>query len=86
MRLTKAEAKWIKDVQAVLDACPSKRLGFYTIGDAEVVIYDRTKEEKINELIDNIHSNKDFCTAVQETKADIGEGFRFPSCVHSTAG
>lgn len=39
--LTKSEAKWLADVEALLLACPSKRLGAYTVGDAQLHIYDK---------------------------------------------
>lgn len=40
-KLTAAERKWLGDLQAVLDKCPSQRLGGYTIGDANITIYDK---------------------------------------------
>lgn len=85
MKLTSDERKWLADLQAVLDACPSKRLGFYTIGDPEVSVYDHTKEAKIDALM-SAKDNLDFGGAVQEAKAEIGVWLRFPNCVHSVAG
>lgn len=41
--LTKEELSWIKKLQKVLDSCPSDRLGFYTIGDDWIGMYDRKK-------------------------------------------
>lgn len=40
-KLTAAEAKWIGELQAVFNKCPSKRFGAYTIGDSELKIYDK---------------------------------------------
>lgn len=40
-KLTAAEAKWVQKVQALMAECPSKRLGAYTIGDAEIRLYDK---------------------------------------------
>ncbi len=40
MKLTKAENKWLEDLKAILASCPSKRLGFYTIGDPGISVYD----------------------------------------------
>lgn len=40
-KLTPAEAKWLKDFQALMDTCPSKRLAAYTVGDPDLVIYDK---------------------------------------------
>lgn len=39
--LTQAEKKWIDQLQKILDSCPSKRLGAFTIGDADFSIYDK---------------------------------------------
>lgn len=41
MELTKAEKKWVKQVNALLAKCPSDRLGFLASGDRYVAIYDR---------------------------------------------
>lgn len=85
MKLTAAEKKWIADVQEVLAACPSDRLGFYTIGDPDVVIYDRTKEKKITD-IQISHGNMDFGDAVRKANAVLDISVRFPAHVHSVAG
>jgi hypothetical protein len=86
VKLNAAEKKWIAELQAVLDACPSKRLGFYTIGDPQISIYDLRKEEKIGEVQDR---GLDFAAAVEKAGAEIDGTFvhlDFPACVHSVAG
>jgi hypothetical protein len=84
--LTKKERDWIAELQTVLDKCPSKRLGFFTIGDPDITIYDLNKHKKITELM-NKHGNYDFCTAVDELDAGFVGGYiNFPSPVASTAG
>jgi hypothetical protein len=40
--LTAAETKWLDKLQALLDKCPSERLGAFTIGDPSLSIYDKT--------------------------------------------
>jgi hypothetical protein len=40
-KLTKAESDWLAEFQRLMDRCPSKRLGCYTIGDADIRIYDK---------------------------------------------
>lgn len=40
-KLTKAEQSWITQFQALMAECPSKRLGAYTTGDADIAIYDK---------------------------------------------
>lgn len=82
-RLTAQETAYLAELQAVLDRCPP-RLGFYTIGDPCLTVYDRTKEEKINDIHDN--SNGEFSGAVVKAKADFGVQIDFPCNVHSTAG
>jgi hypothetical protein len=84
VRLTKAEQSWIEQVQALLDVCPSKRLGFYTIGDSDVSIYDATKDAKIDDIM--MTSNKDYGHAVEEAGADTIAQFIFPNAVHSVVG
>jgi hypothetical protein len=84
MKLTAAEAKWIDDVNALLAKCPSKRLGFYTIGDRDVYVYDFTKEKKIEELMERKQS-MDYPTAVNELDAGVG-ALVFPNNVHSVSG
>lgn len=82
MHLTKKEATWLSRLQDVLDECPSTRLGFYTVGDPILTVYDKRKEERVNALIDE---GRDFCTAVQELDAEL-DTLEFPSHVHSTSG
>lgn len=52
--LTAAEKKWVKQVNALLAKCPSKRLGFYTGGDPSIGIYDRTHQEEIDSYHDDL--------------------------------
>lgn len=81
--LTKAENDWIKKLQAVLDECPSSRLGAYTIGDPDISVYDRRFESQINELLDG--NTRDFTSAVSDLGAGLGS-LKFPFPVHATAG
>lgn len=85
MKLNKAEKKWLEDLQAVLDACPSKRIGFFSIGDPCISLYDRGKEKEIHAIMDR-KQNLDFPGAVNAVKADIDVQLDFPSNVHSVAG
>ena len=84
MKLTAAEKKWLSDFQSLLDACPSKRLAFYTIGDPCITVYDKTKDGAINEMMDSGKAS-DYGIAVDRLKAEI-VSLRFPSHVHSVAG
>lgn len=79
---TKAEKSWLLELQEVLDRCPSKRLGFFTTGDATVSVYDNSKDAKIYVIAD---AGGEFANAVEKAGADIGT-IQFPFNVHSTAG
>lgn len=85
MKLTKEEQKWLEDVQVLLMNCPSRRMGFYTIGDAMISVYDFTKEKKINDIMDQ-HSRMDFPEATIKAGADTGKFLMFPNNVHSVSG
>lgn len=76
--LTKEEARWVKRVQKALDACPTDRIGFYTIGDVGVTLYDIERVKGEND-------QQDFCQMVENADAELGE-LNFPNLVHSTAG
>lgn len=85
-KLTKAEKEWIEKVQAVLNECPSQRLGFFTIGDSNISVFDKRKEGKINDAMDaGISGCGDFGPSVDKFNAYLGE-LIFPSGVYSTAG
>lgn len=48
-KLTAAEKKWVKQMNVLLAQCPSTRIGFYTIGDSDIGLYDRTHQNAIDE-------------------------------------
>ena len=84
-KLTQAERKWIVKVQKVLNECPSDRMGFFTIGDPDVCIYDLSKHPEVSDLMDS-GKGSDFCTCVDKADADFHISLVFPSPVESTAG
>lgn len=85
-KLTKKEVTWVDELQAVLDRCPSpKKIGFYTIGDSNIFLYDLRRLEEVQNELDS-SSSSDWCTAVQEIGAGFDETIDFPSPVESTAG
>ncbi|AKL13262.1 TPA: hypothetical protein I8271_004657 [Kluyvera intermedia] len=85
-KLTKAEKAWVDDLQAVLDRCPSpKKIGFYTIGDPTIFLYDLRRCDEVMTALD-ARLSSDWCTAVQNIGADFDETIDFPSAVESTAG
>ena len=85
-KLTKKEKAWFAEVNAVLARCPSpEKFGFYTIGDSNVMVYDRRKEKEIEQKLDS-RSSSDWCIAVRDANAEICEDIYFPSAVLGTAG
>ncbi|ELE21472.1 phage protein [Escherichia coli KTE57] len=59
--LTKKEQAWLNELQDVLDRCPSpKKIGFYTIGDKSIYLYDLRRMDEIMEALDN-RSSMDWC-------------------------
>lgn len=81
--LSNREIAWIKRLQKCFNARPN-RLGFYTIGDPNLIIYDRRFDDQIHALMDS-HGRMDFCTAVDDLDAYL-DSVRTGADVHSTAG
>ena len=83
--LTRTERAWLAEFQAVLDRCPSTRIGFYSIGDANLGLYDATREQEIGEELDV--NGGEWGSAAARLKADFDQlTLRFPTAVQSTAG
>jgi hypothetical protein len=83
--LTKAELDWLKEVQSILNRCPSKRIAFFTVGDNFVGLHDETRELEIGEDLER--NGGEWCSAASRVGADFGgKGLFFPNAVHSTAG
>lgn len=80
--LTVAEKKWVAKLEAVLAECPSERFTSYTIGDAEVTIYDKSFEPEVSELCEG---GADVCQAVGKVGCELAT-VKFPFLVQSTAG
>lgn len=64
--LTAAERQWVEDLNRILQACPSKRIAAYTIGDNNLTLYDAVLERRpdIRKIVD---AASDFCIGVHET-------------------
>ncbi|CUZ15578.1 Uncharacterised protein [Serratia marcescens] len=82
-KLNKKERAWLDELQEVLNRCPSTRLGFFTIGDKDVFVYDKRLDKQIDEIQDR--GCRDFGLVVNDLDAGFGE-LTFPAAVHSTAG
>jgi len=84
VKLTKEEKAWVAKLNKVLAECPSTRLGFATIGDPDIMIYDRSERGKIDQRMDRC--SWDFCAVVDEMGLLAEEVIKFPNAVESTAG
>lgn len=78
-KLTKKERAWIAEVNAVLARCPSpEKIGFYTIGDPRVGLYDKRHEA---ECLDG-----DLVRIANENGWLYDEELDFPSAVNGVCG
>lgn len=85
-KLTKKERAWIDELQEILDRCPSpKKIGFYTIGDQNIHLYDLRRDKEVQDALHS-RASSDWCTAVAAVGAGFEETIDFPSGVLSTAG
>lgn len=82
--LNAAEKKWLNDVQKVLNRCPSTRLGFATMGDRNVTVYDKSFALAIEDHIFSSGTG-DFIPTADRMGTVLGE-IVFPANVESTAG
>ncbi len=76
--VTKEEKKWLKKLEKLLMNPPSDRIGFYTIGDNDIMAYDMLKEHLFDE--DNY-----FCSEVEKHDAELGH-IPMTMPMHSTVG
>ncbi|QYC52621.1 hypothetical protein [Salmonella phage SSBI34] len=79
-KLTKAEEKWIRDLQKVIDRCPSDRLGFYTIGDPMIGIYNLEFLDKISDM------KGDLVSILNQNGWGFDEIIYFPAPVEGVCG
>ncbi|MGO2724819.1 MAG: hypothetical protein ACTH97_07075 [Raoultella ornithinolytica] len=78
-KLTKKEQAWIDEVNAVLARCPSpKKIGFYTIGDPVIGLYDKRHE---SECLDG-----DLILIARRNDWLFDENLYFPSAVNGVCG
>lgn len=84
MKLTKSEKAWVAKLNAVLSECTSTRLGFATIGDHDLTIFDQPKRDKIEKAMER--DNGDFVPTAIKLGLVADERIYFPNAVESTAG
>lgn len=82
-KLNKKERAWLDELQEVLNRCPSKNLGFYTVGDPMLHVYDRRKERQLDDYMDR--HGLDFCKCARALDAGFCDLY-FPAAIHSTVG
>ncbi|MEM7975230.1 hypothetical protein Q4R45_19680 [Morganella morganii subsp. sibonii] len=83
-KLTKEEIKWVEKVQKALNECPSKRIGFFTIGDSDLTLYDNTKMDEIMSYFDA--GKLEYGGSVEKADALFGRSLVFPNCVDGISG
>lgn len=80
-KLTKKEQAWVDEVNAVLARCPSpEKIGFFTIGDPVIGLYDLRRDKKISD------SNDDLVRVAQQNGWLFDERLEFPSAVNGVCG
>ncbi|ERK06092.1 hypothetical protein L580_2776 [Serratia fonticola AU-P3(3)] len=79
-KLTAEEKKWVKQVNALLKKCPSKRIGFYTIGDDSIGLYDKDYQDEIDA------ADVDLVPALNKTGYGFSEDIYFPGPVQGVCG
>ena len=82
--LTKQEKAWVKKLNKLLAECPSDRIGFATIGDSDVFMFDLTRYDENSSKLDR--GGWDFMPAAQHIGAKFDEVLTFPANVESTSG
>lgn len=83
-RMTPAEKAWVAKLQAVIAECPSKRLAAYTVGDADITLYDGSKQDQIL-AIQDAKPSMEFGNCVEDADAALAH-VAFPFQIHSVAG
>lgn len=79
--LTKKERAWIDEVNEVLSRCPSpEKIGFFTIGDPVIGLYDLRHDKEIND------TNDDLVCVAQRNGWLFDGRLEFPSSVNGVCG
>lgn len=79
--LTVKEQKWVDGLQKYLDKCPSDRLGFYTIGDNTIFLYNLEFEDEIL-----AHDHDDLARILKMNGWGFDEVLFFPNAVEGVCG
>lgn len=83
--LTKGERAWLAELQEVLNRCPTRRIGFSTIGDSNVSIHDAAREREIDHELEK--NGGEWVSAASRLGADFdGVTIDFPNAVQSISG
>jgi hypothetical protein len=71
-KMTPAEKKWIKQLEAVLAKCPSKRMEAYTIGDNDITIYDKpSADAEEAKQTSSMYGERDYHCYVADADAEL---------------
>lgn len=82
--LNPKERAWAEELNRLLQACPSTRIGAYTIGDAGFTLYDKELERRpdIHQIVDSASDFGPGCHKAGIELAEVHSAFQ----IHSTAG
>ena len=72
--LTKKEKAWLGRLEKVLMACPTDRLECYTVGDNDLMFYDKNVHAA-HEKTRGYREEQDMCPACDECGAHLGRVF-----------
>ena len=85
--LTKEEREWVCKLQKVLNKCPSDRLGCYTTGDQNLVLYDKSSYEQYSiKNGDPFTDENQYYDAIAIASACIDSSIVFPFAVEGVSG
>lgn len=78
--LTYEEQKWVDKVNKLLKKCPSDRIGFFTVGDENIGLYDLTYKDEIEK------ANPDLVRGINKTGHAFEDDIWFPRPVLGVCG
>ena len=78
-KMTKEESGWVRKMNILISKCPSDRIGFFTIGDPVIHLYDR-------DLVDSLNIDGDLIDSIKSKNAGFTESLDFPHRVDGVCG
>lgn len=85
-KLTKAELDWLAKFKELMAACPSKRLGAYTVGDADITIYDKPAFDTYRKDLEKTVRDMPDDVTIHDRIGSVLDTVRMPFQVDGVAG